>query len=319
MSLINDALKRAQEDKDRGGPPPLPALSPTLSPVLGDEPEPQVAAAPRPGSRIPLRVILLVAVLVAGGGWCAVHFKKKVPGAVSACCMSPLVHHAAQPTTNPTVQASVPKTVQAAALPTTTQPAASPTAQATANATTQPALQAAALKIAASQPVAAAITRSRVRVVAPPPGGLDLPPSTTQPAALPFAANAAANEPDDSDMPADVRIQLPNMSDNTPGPATAAHHSATSAPAAKSTAATQPAAKPVASAADVAQQFHVSCIMFSDQGSTAIINGSPVKVGATIRAEGTPKAGLPEEAVVKRIDRNCVQVELGGEKYLLRI
>ena len=71
MSLINDALKRAQEDKDRGGPPPLPALSPTLSPVLGDEPEPQVAAAPRPGSRIPLRVILLVAVLVAGGGWCA--------------------------------------------------------------------------------------------------------------------------------------------------------------------------------------------------------------------------------------------------------
>jgi hypothetical protein len=74
-----------------------------------------------------------------------------------------------------------------------------------------------------------------------------------------------------------------------------------------------------AAAADVAQQFHVSCIMFGDQGSTAIINGSPVKVGATIRAESTAKSGLPAEAVVKRIDRNCVEVELGGERYLLRI
>jgi hypothetical protein len=163
---------------------------------------------------------------------------------------------------------------------------------------------------------------------------LNIDSPTTQIASLPpvFAAKAPAKEPDGLPDPlANLMIPLPSLSD-TPGPATdandssAAHHSAapTAAPAtaAKSERTIAAAAKPeriVASAADVAQQFHVSCIMFSDQGSTAIINGSPVKVGATIRAEGTAKSGLPEEAVVKRIDRNCVEVELGGERYLLRI
>ena len=69
--------------------------------------------------------------------------------------------------------------------------------------------------------------------------------------------------------------------------------------------------------------------MFSDSGSTAIINGSPVKVGQTMRGEGagdsgtgnsgTGNSGTISEAVVKRIDRNCVEVEINGERYLLRI
>jgi hypothetical protein len=312
MSLINDALKRAQEDKDRNAS----SLSPTLSPTLGDEPEPQVAASPKSRGRISLRVILLAAMLVAAGGWCAYHFRPKPQAAVAAFNPTPTVHLAAQTTTQPAVQA-------------------------TAQTTTQPALQATALNTAASQPVAAAVTRPRVRVVAPPPGGLDIESPTTQPAALPpsLAAAPTANDPGDPPDPlANLMIPLPGMSD-TPGPAAdptgsaAVQHSTapTTAPAAgavtagqgvQAAPATQPAAKPertVAAADDVAQQYHVSCIMFSDQGSTAIINGSPVKVGATIRADGAAKSGLPEEAVVKRIDRNCVEVELGGERYLLRI
>lgn len=333
MSLINDALKRAQEDKDRGGPPPLPTFSPPGLSAFSDEPQTPIAASPKPASRAPLRVILLVAVLAAGAGWCAFHFRPRPHPVISGCFYNPIVPHVVQPTTQPTAQASVQGTVQAAALP---------TAQAAPLPTTQPAALPTSLKIAASQPMAAAITRPRVRVVAPPPGGLNLESPATQPAAAPLlASKAPANGPDDlPDLPPDLRIPLPGLSD-TPRPATDPNPTAVPAPgtlpdrqgvnaspdnppatAAKTAPVAQPAAKPartIAAAADVAQQFHVSCIMFSDQGSTAIINGSPAKVGATIRAEGTAKAGLPEEAVVKRIDRNCVEVELGGERYLLRI
>ena len=77
--------------------------------------------------------------------------------------------------------------------------------------------------------------------------------------------------------------------------------------------------KPTATASVVNQQFRVSCIMFGDKGSTAVINGSPVRVGQTVRAEGVPKAGLGEEATIKKIDRNCVEIEYSGERFTLRI
>ena len=320
MSLINDALKRAQEEKDRN--------IQTASPMLLDEPETEAPAAPKPARRTSLRVILLVAMLVAAGGWCAFHFRPRPKPASAAFSPTPTIHHAPLPTTQPTAQAAVPPTIQ-------------PTAQ----------------KIVTTQPVAAA-TRPRVRVVAPPPGGLAVPPPTTQIAphsqtaiegtATNNESRTVRNPLDNLRFPATDPLGRPGPSTDLNGLPILQHSTGTTtAPAAgpaigtlpnkhddkapldnptatasKNTPATQPAAKPersIATAATVSAQFHVSCIMFSDQGSTAIINGSPVKVGQIVRADGVAKTGLPEEAVVKKIERGCVEVELNGEKFLLRI
>jgi hypothetical protein len=266
--------------------------------------------------------MLLVAVLAGAGGWAFLHFKKHAPAAAFA-------HSSLLPIDRPTTFPAVQKIVQNASA-------------------TQPAVA----EIAASQPSLA--TRTRVRVVAPPPGGLAVPPPTTQPVPPPqgtLDSTASTGGPPALPGPlANLMIPLsgslpaapppagefgPSTLHHTTGPATAPalaklpdkhadKPAADKLPAntAKNTPASQPAAKPeriIASAASVAQQFHVSCIMFGDQGSTAIINGSPVKVGQTIRADGVAKTGLPEEAVVKKIERNCVEVELNGEAYLLRI
>jgi hypothetical protein len=317
MSLINDALKRAQEDKDRNTQAP--------SPTLLEEPAMEAAAAPNPRNRNRLVAVLLVGVLATAGGWCFLHFKKSTPAAALAySSLKPM----AQPTTQPAVQATV-------------QP------------TTQPTVQATALKIATTQPVAA-VTRPRVRIVAPPPGGLAVPSPTTQnapPSQTAIEGTTTNSESGAVPNPLDNLLFPPAGSVKKPGHTlddnelSTLQHSieATTAPAigplpdkhddkasrdnppaaaAKNAPATQPAAKPersIATAASVSAQFHVSCIMFSDQGSTAIINGSPVKVGQTIRADGVAKTGLPEEAVVKKIERGCVEVELNGEKFLLRI
>jgi hypothetical protein len=133
---------------------------------------------------------------------------------------------------------------------------------------------------------------------------------------------------------------LPPAGDSATGPsAKASQKTATSAVAANKSAASTaaPAAKKpapvaplvaqvvrpertIAQATTVSKQFRVSCILFScDGGSTAIINGMPVKVGQIIRTENSPQSGCSEEAVIKTIDRNSVEIELKGERYTLRI
>lgn len=69
----------------------------------------------------------------------------------------------------------------------------------------------------------------------------------------------------------------------------------------------------------VKQQFRLSCVIVSDEGATAVINGAPVRVGQVLRMDGVSKSDYVIEAVIKKIHRNFVEIDIQGEIFIVRI